>query len=180
MTTMNKQTPWITDIRQISLAVEDLDATIRRFHEQVGIGPWAVWTPKLTNTKIRGKPQHYSLKLALAWTKDFMWEVVQPLEGPSVFREFLDRNGDGVHHVLVDTQDQSFEQIIAEATARGFPPAMEGSWEGTDFAFLQTEDSLKTTFEVLRRSPDFKGRPEPDYCFPHPFTLPGRPDAKRD
>ena len=164
----NTETPWITDVRQICLAVEDLDATIRSYYDQAGIGPWAVWTPKLTHTKLRGKAQTFSLKIAMAWTKGFMWEVVQPLEGPSVFREFLDKNGDGVHHVLVDTRNQTFDEILAEATARGLPPVMEGSWEGTDFAFLQSEGPLKTTLEVLRRSPSFKGRPPPDYCYPFP------------
>lgn len=165
---MNTATPWITGVRQICLAVEDCDATIRRYYDQVGIGPWAVWTPKLTNTKIRGKTQPYSLRVAMAWTGDFMWEVVQPLEGPSIFREFLDEHGEGVHHVLVETGTEDFDQVLAEATARGLPPIMEGSWEETDFAYLQSEHALKTTIEVLRRSPIFKGRPEPDYYYPFP------------
>lgn len=102
----------------------------------------------------------------MAWTKDFMWEVVQPLEGPSIFREHIDKHGEGVHHVLVETGDQSFDEALAEASVRGMPVAMEGSWEGVDFAYLQSEDTLKTTIEVLRRSPNYKGRPEPDYCYP--------------
>lgn len=106
----------------------------------------------------------------MAWASDFMWEIVQPLDGPSIVREFLDEHGEGVHHVLVDTSDKSFDDTLREAAARGMPPIMEGSWAGTDFAYLQSEHALKTTIEVLRRSPTFRGRPEPDYYYP--FSTP--------
>jgi hypothetical protein len=31
-----------------------------------------------------------------------MWEIVQPLTGPNIYEEFLDRHGEGIHHVAVD------------------------------------------------------------------------------
>jgi len=100
--------------------VEDLDATIRAYWETAGIGPWAVWTPKLTSTRVRGVETPFSMKLAMACTECFMWEVVQPLEGPSHYREHLDRHGEGVHHVLVVTGNHAYEEMLAE----------EEGWEG--------------------------------------------------
>ena len=157
--------PLVTSVKQICMVVEDCDATIRSFYEFAGIGPWAVWVPKLTNMRVRGVETHYSMRLALAWTKGFMWEVVQPLEGPSIYREFLDQHGEGVHHVLVENDRRSFEETIEEANRRGCLPLMEGNWAGTEFAYLDTTGPLRTVLEIFRRPADFK-RPEADYYYP--------------
>lgn len=158
--------PWPTQVKQVCVVVRDLDATIRNYWETAGIGPWAVWVPKLTHMRIRGVETPYSMKLALAWTKDFMWEVVQPLEGPSIYREFLETRGEGLHHVLVETANHAYEDLLAEATARGCPPLMEGKWGETDFAYLDTQGPLGLLLEVFRRGPGFAGRPPADYHYP--------------
>lgn len=163
---MMESRPWPTQVKQVCVVVHDLDETIRRYHETAGIGPWAVWTPTLTNMRIRGVEASYSMKLALAWTKDFMWEVVQPLEGESIYKEFLEERGEGMHHVLIETSTHQYDDLLAEASARGCPPLMEGKWGETDFAYLDTQGPLGLVFEVFRRSPGFVGRPPADYYYP--------------
>ncbi|SMH30887.1 VOC family protein [Mesorhizobium australicum] len=164
--------PLFTGVKQVCVVVEDLDATIRSYWETAGIGPWAVWTPALTGMRIRGEDTPYSMKLAMAWTDGFMWEVVQPLSGPSIYREHLDRYGEGMHHVLVQTGNHDYDDMIAEASQRGCAPLMEGNWNGTQFAYLDTIGPLKMVLEVFRRPPAYK-RPEPDYCYPRrPENMP--------
>jgi methylmalonyl-CoA/ethylmalonyl-CoA epimerase len=158
--------PWPTQVKQVCVVVHDLDATIRRYHETVGIGPWAVWTPQLTDMRIRGVEMPYSMKLALAWTQDFMWEVVQPLEGPSIYKEFLAKRGEGMHHVLIETAGHQYEDLLEEARTKGCPPLMEGKWGETEFAYLDSQGPLRLYLEVFRRGPNFTTRPEPDYYYP--------------
>ena len=158
--------PWITNVKQVCVVVEDLDDTLRDYWEKAGIGPWAVWTPQLTGMRIRGKEVPYGMKLAMAWTNGFMWEVVQPLEGPSIYREHLDQKGEGMHHVLVETSDADFDAIIRQAEARGMPPLMEGTWGQTQFAYIDGEGPLKMILEVFRRAEGMT-RPDPDYFYPH-------------
>ena len=164
--------PWITDIKQVCVVVEDLNATIRSYWESAGIGPWAVWTPKLTNMRIRGKEVPYAMKLALARTNGFMWEVVQPLDGPGIYREHLDRHGEGMHHVLVRTSDREFAAILAQAKDRGMPLLMEGTWGQTHFAYIDAEGPMKMILEVFHRE-EGATRPEADYFYPHrPENMP--------
>lgn len=163
---MKETSVWPTQVKQVCVVVHDLDETIRRYWKTAGIGPWAVWTPKLTDMRIRGIEAAYSMKLALAWTKDFMWEVVQPLEGPSIYREFLDEKGAGMHHVLIETADHRYDELLAQARERGCPPLMEGRWGETDFAYLDTQEPLGLLLEVFRRRPGFAGRPAADYYYP--------------
>lgn len=164
--------PWITGVKQVCVVVEDLDATIRAYWETAGIGPWAVWVPQLTGMRVRGVDTPYRMKLALAWTDGFMWEVVQPLDHASIYREFLNARGEGMHHILVETSHRDYETMIAEATAKGCPPLMEGNWNGTDFAYLDTEGPLRMVLEIFRRPPGFTRAP-PDYHYPHaPDAMP--------
>lgn len=162
----DKRLPWPTKVMQVCVVVRDLDQTIRQYYELAGIGPWSVWTPQLENMRIRGATARYSMKLALAWTENFMWEVIQPLEGPSIYQEFLDERGEGMHHVLIEASNYRYEQLIADAGARGCPALMEGTWGETDFAYLDTQEALGMLIEVRRRGPNFIGRPKPDYYFP--------------
>lgn len=168
----------VNGIEQVCVVVNDLDKTIENFVEKAGIGPWAVYTyapPDLTNMKVRGKEVAYGMRLALAWTGSFMWEVIQPLEGPSIYREFLDRYGEGMHHVLVRHTCPSMADAIAEFERRGCPPCMEGSYKGTNFAYVETDGPLKMILELVER-PTYPGyrRPDPERWYPYvpevPFT----------
>ena len=160
----------VTGIEQVSVVVHDLEATVKTYVETAGIGPWGIYTyepPLLTGTRIRGKDVPYSMRLALAWTKGFMWEIIQPLEGPSIYREFLDERGEGVHHVCVEYGDRQFEDARAEFERRGCPPLMEGQYKGSTFMYVAAEGPLKTVFEIVKR-PKYAGyrRPEPDRWYP--------------
>jgi hypothetical protein len=162
----------VTGIEQVAVVVHDLEATVKAYVETAGIGPWAIYDyepPVLTNTRIRGRDAHYSMRLALAWTKGFMWEIIQPLEGPSIYREFLDQHGEGVHHVCVEYGERQFEEALAEFERRGCPPLMEGHYKGSTFVYVAAEGPLKTVVEIVKR-PKYPGykRPDPARWYPAP------------
>lgn len=166
----------VKSLDQVCVVVHDLDDTIREYVERAGVGPWAVYTyapPDLYNMRIRGKAANYSMRLALAWTNGFMWEVIQPIDGPSIYREFLEAKGEGVHHVLVQHTLADLPEALAEFERRGCPPLMEGSYKGTDFAYLATDGPLKMVVELVQR-PNYPGyrRPAPEYWYPSPPEAP--------
>ncbi len=117
--------------------------------------------------RIRGVDVPYSMKLALAWTGDMMWELIQPIDGPSIYKEFLAADGEGLHHVLVEHRGTDFEAAIAAFSARGCPPLMEGRLGEAHFAYLDTEGPLKTVLKIVDR-PEGYVRPAPDYWYPEP------------
>lgn len=162
--------PLVQNITQVGIVVRDMDRALDQYANRLGVGPWRVYTyapPKLTGMRIRGVETPYSMKLALAWTRDMMWELIQPLEGPSIYQEFLRDHGEGIHHVMVDYGDRTLAETTAEFTARGWPPVMEGNYLGSQFAYYETEGSLTTTIEVRYSEPGWQ-RPEPDYWYPAP------------
>jgi len=160
----------VKSVEQVCIVVNDLDAVIREYVERAGVGPWGVWTyapPDLHNMRVRGKPAVYSMRLALAWTGSFMWEVIQPLEGPSIYREFLDTHGEGMHHILVRHTCADLGEALAEFERRGCPALMEGSYKGSNFAYIATDGPLKMILEMVQRPSDpGYSRPAPEYWYP--------------
>ena len=103
----------------------------------------------------------YSMKLALAWTQDFMWEVVQPLEGPSIYKEFLAKRGEGMHHVLIETAGHQYEDLLEEARTKGCPPgfgtaAPNGKKAGTSPSAAMSP--TKTATSARSRAVNRRGR----------------------
>src|SRR5215213_9648803 len=100
--------PVFTQTGQIGIVVRDLDATLRRFAEEFGIGPWQIWevTPEnAPDLRHDGEPLRAATRSAVAMVGGVMWEVSQPLDEHGIFARFLAERGEGVHHIAVTTPD---------------------------------------------------------------------------
>lgn len=160
----------LDDPIQICVVTEDLDAMVRCYADLFGIGPWWIKdhaAPEMCNMRLRGEPAEFSMRVALAWSSSFNWEIIQPLDGPSVYREFLARRGEGVQHIAVRPRHGSFDEAYVGLRARGFEPLQECEWRGVRVAYFQTEDVAGTVVELLEHPAGFT-LPEPDYWYPVP------------
>ena len=86
-------------VSQVSLAVRDLDRTMARYHRAFGWAPWQVFDHVLPihhATELRGKPVNYALRGAEVYVGALNFELLQPLEGPNLWGEFIDRRGEGI------------------------------------------------------------------------------------
>jgi catechol 2,3-dioxygenase-like lactoylglutathione lyase family enzyme len=149
---------------QIGILVADLDEATRAYSERWGLGPWQGWrygpdtVPRLT---YRGGPGAYTLRLAIAGSGP-MVELIESVEGPSIYEEWLERHGPGLHHLGFWVE--SIDEAIAEMEAAGFPPLQTGAGYGARgdgaFAYFDTEGALGVILEAIeptseRRAPDF-------------------------
>ena len=160
----------ISGVRQVALVVNNLDSAMAEYTKRLGIGPWWVTLygpPRLTEMRIRGTEIAYSMKLAIAWTGETMWELIQPVDGPSIYKEFLEEKGEGFHHVIVEHRGMQFDEAVSSFSARGCPPLMEGRFGEVRFAYIDTAGPLKMVLEIVDRPQGFV-RPEPDYWYPGP------------
>jgi hypothetical protein len=160
-------TSFMTETIQTCVVTRDFDRTAQGF-VQAGIGPWRCYTfapPELTDRVFRGRPGEFSMKLGLAWTGRMMWEIVQPLTGPSIYHEFLERHGEGIQHVAFACGDLAYEDQIKRYEAAGFPVIMSGKFRGIRFHYFGTEDATTTTFEIYHLPPGQSLSP-PDRWYP--------------
>jgi catechol 2,3-dioxygenase-like lactoylglutathione lyase family enzyme len=91
-------------------------------------------------------------------------ELIQPLSGETVYSDFIEEHGYGVHHfgLLVDDMESALD-LAAKA---GYEMIMDGSGFGLDgdghYAYLDTEDALGVTLELIDR-PERRFEPEAVY-----------------
>jgi len=155
-------------VDQVAVVVRDLDAAMRRYADQLGIGPWDVYTygpHRMHTMTLRGENRPYVMKLALTFIGDTMYELIESLEGPNIYEEFLNTRGEGLHHLgyYVD----SIDDAIAEMAAKGYALLQSGRGFGVDgdgaYAYFDTERDLGCIVEAIELP---SAMPEPEYRYP--------------
>ena len=139
-------------ISQIAVVTNDLEKTMEQYTKLLGWGPWNVYRhvpPRLHHTEIRGQNVEYTMLGAETHVGDMGFELLQPLEGPSIYREWIDQHGEGLHHIAVmqHTFDESAElkRKFAELGASVLMGGRIG--ETIEFYYLDTEPMLKFVLE---------------------------------
>lgn len=157
---------------QMCIVTRDLDATVREYADRLGIGPWWIQDyepPELHSLKLRGQPFQHRMRLALAYTGAFNWEVIQPLDGPSIYSEFLEEKGEGLHHFgfMLSDLGMSWEELRATLAERNCEIVQEGGWREVTWLYFHTPGPSHACFEVIDRPASFV-RPAPTRWYPAP------------
>jgi len=122
--------------------------------------------PKLRDTIVHGKPEPYSMKVALTTVGSMMVELIQPLEGKSVYREFLGEKGEGVHHLASYAVDD-VDLAIANLERKGIKILQSGRFVSGNFdvlfVYMGTEKLTGITFELVKARGT---RPPPEEIYP--------------
>jgi len=158
----------ISQVDQVCVVVRDLRAAMEHYWSILGIGPWRVYTygdPLVKDLTYRGKPADYKMRIALTTKGPLMFELIEPLKGPTIYHEFLERNGEGIHHMGIFVP--SFDRAVAEAREAGFEVIQSGRGFGLHgdggFAYLSTEAKLGAIYEVIERPAE---RHPPEEVYP--------------
>ncbi len=149
----------IEKIDQVCVVVRDLQRAMEHYWTTLGIGPWRVYTfgaPPMREFTYRGRPANYRMRIGMATKAGLVFELIQPLEGPSIYHEFLDRNGEGIHHFGLFIPN--LDDAIAQAKEAGYAVIQSGRGTGMSgeggFAYLSTEDDLSAIFELIELPKD--------------------------
>jgi methylmalonyl-CoA/ethylmalonyl-CoA epimerase len=148
--------PVFTDAMQIGIVVRDLEATVRRYEDDYGIGPWELARFDLGDEhdyREYGQPARRSNRVAFATVGHVMWELIEPLDEDGLYARFLAEKGEGVHHIAVATP--SFERTITHADRKN-DLILSCEVGGTQAAFLPTERDLGVILEVFSDLPESK------------------------
>jgi len=84
---------------QISVIVKDARKAVENFRKKFGVDGWVEERYDGIEATLRGKPTEYK---TLAFTTNIgplEIELIQVLEGQSLYREFLETKGEGIHHI---------------------------------------------------------------------------------
>src|SRR5262249_26409051 len=138
----------------------------------LGIGPWRVYTlgPDTgSDITYRGQASPHTMKNCMATTRSMEGGIIQPVVGPTIYPDFLEEDGEGVHHVAGKCPNLTWAEKVARLEAQGFRVIQAGSWLGKQpYACFQTEAATGTTFEMWDDT-DFV-MPKPEELWPDPHN----------
>lgn len=143
-------------ITQVAWVTDDLDALEGMLSGRFGSGAWTripgVHFGPDAGT-YRGRPCDTTADIALAYAGDLQLELIRPVAGDSVWSEFLERHGSGLHHVCFRVSDM--DVAVAAAAQAGLPVLQRGSMAGMmEFAYLDGSAFGAPYVELARISPE--------------------------
>lgn len=137
------------DIVQIAHTVRDLEAAMKYYYETLPIGQWSIYTlepPLLRESVVYGEPSDHTYRIALSWTNNIQFELIQPLTGRSIYDDFLETHGEGLHHVKFYYPD--CQKAIAEYEAKGYKVIQSGKIDEDEFYYLNTDTTMGVIVEL--------------------------------
>jgi catechol 2,3-dioxygenase-like lactoylglutathione lyase family enzyme len=158
----------IGKIAQVAFVVRDLEASMHAFWNDFRIGPWSVYVfqpPRVKDMTYRGRRQDFRMRVAFAMCGETQIELVQSLEGPNLYEEFLAQCGEGVQHLGIHVADM--ETATLQMQALGYEVVQSGRGYGVNgdgaFAYFSTGDRLGTLIELIQLPAE---RYPPDAIYP--------------
>jgi methylmalonyl-CoA/ethylmalonyl-CoA epimerase len=145
--------PVFNETMQLGIVVRDLEATVRRYEDDYGIGPWEfaqIDLGEANNYREYGQPVERSNRVAIATVGRVMWELIEPLDEEGIYARFLAEKGEGIHHVAVATPN--FEETVGRAE-RENGVILSGEFGGIDIAYLDTQRDLGVIIEIASGMP---------------------------
>ena len=138
-------------LAHVCFVVKDIEKTSQMYADFFGIeNPDWFWTGEYEKelTEYRNNPTPARAKLAFFNLGSLQIELIEPDEGPSIWREFLEKNGEGFHHIGINVKDMEGKIKVLEQNAM---PVLQkgGNPSAGHYSYIDTIDNLKTMFELL-------------------------------
>lgn len=136
---------------QINIVVSDIETAAKKWAELLGIEVPEIRINHLEgneNYKYRGKPISCDLKVCNIEMNGFVIELHEPVGGESSFQEFLDKHGNGVHHIGFEVGDKR-DEIIEGLKAAGYDTDRTvGIYPGSSWTIVDSEDTLGINLNI--------------------------------
>ena len=142
----------LPDMSQIGIVVKDLDKTLEYYEKILGLGPFVELKIPYSDKYYKGKPADFFFRFGFCSLGPVELEVIEPVTPPTIYHDFLEEKGEGIHHIGFDVEDM--DEIISRCKELGIDVLQIGRTPVGGFAYLNTEKTGGVIFEIIQR----KGR----------------------
>lgn len=144
-----------TTVAQIAITVHDIEEACRRWSAVLGLPvPNVIVTApgNEVHQTYRGQPSNAQAKLAFFNLGQVQLELIEPIGGPSTWKEGLDTNGERVHHIAfwVEGMQRSADFLKEQ----GIPMVQRGDMGEGQYAYFDATEKLGVTLELLEKVRD--------------------------
>ena len=133
-------------IQQIAWLTRDLEKSMQAWIDMLRIGPWRVFRftdETVKNLRIGGKPvdEPFEFRIAITHVGDMEIELIEPVRGPMIYQEYIDRRGEGLHHIKEKLPEETMKSVVADYEKRGISVTQTGQFVADFHFYLNTEPS---------------------------------------
>ena len=137
-------------VTQVGIIVRDIETKARAWSEILGLPmPDIIITDTVdkAQTEYNGKPTIARAKLAFFHMGQLDVELIEPIDGPSTWKDQLDGHGDSLHHIAFVLK--GMQEKISYLDSKGIPLVQRGEYTGGRYAYLDGVAQLGTVLELL-------------------------------
>ena len=136
----NMTAPQLTEIDHVAIAVRDLDAAVTWYAEMFG-----------ATVAHREVVDRDGVEEALLKVADSYIQLLTPVSDDSPVAKYLERNGEGIHHVGYRVDDCAAALATLQANgARVIDSAPRPGSRGTTVAFVHPKTAFGTLIELVQ------------------------------
>ena len=135
---------------QIALVVKDVEKAAKEWADLFNVP-----VPEIRdhsnhnnpNVTYRGEVADYGMRMAVIRAGNWVVELSQPTGGNSTFQEFLDKHGEGVHHLGFEVGEKR-DAIVGELEGKGYKTRQIGIYPGSSWTIVDSEDRLGVNLNI--------------------------------
>ncbi|MFX1536434.1 MAG: VOC family protein [Promethearchaeota archaeon] len=127
-------------VDQIGIVVKDMETSMKFYEKMFGIEPFPTVESPVNSAK---------LKIGLLQLGEVQIELIQVLEGETIHSKFLEKKGEGLHHLGFFVDD--IKKELTRLEEGGIKVLERGTvLEVVKFAYLDTEKFLGVVLELIQ------------------------------
>lgn len=136
---------------QINIIVRDIEKAATAWAALLGVEKPHIRVNRLNggpNYLYRGKPISCDLKVCNIEMDGFVIELHEPAGGESSFQEFIDKHGNGVHHLGFEVGDRR-DEVIGQLRQQGYDTDRTvGIYPGSSWTIVDSEETLGVNLNI--------------------------------
>ncbi|MCS7061535.1 MAG: VOC family protein [Anaerolineae bacterium] len=147
---MNEPALGTNVVTQVGIVVRDIEAKAKAWSEILGLPmPTILITDAYdtARTEYCGRPTPARAKLAFFNLGQVAVELIEPIDGPSTWKDQLEAQGDSIHHIAFVIKGMGDK--IAYLTDKGVPLLQRGEYTGGRYAYMDGTAQLGAIIELL-------------------------------
>ena len=128
-------------IHHLGVAVRSLDTALEFYRDALGL-----------EVRHRGVVEHESVEVAMLPAGDARIELLEPTSPGSAIARFIDKRGEGLHHVAMEVDD--LEAVVARLTGQGrqlVTETIQTGAEGYRYVFIHPASAGGVLLELIER-----------------------------
>jgi hypothetical protein len=128
------------ELFQLGYVYKDIEKQAKIMETMYGVSKFWISDPLKLRITYRGVKTKIMVRGAFAQYNKTQLELIQLIEGDSIYKEFLDQGREGLHHVLYRVDD--LQAVINKYKEVGIEVIQSGRIMTSSYAYMDTEEKL--------------------------------------